>query len=214
MEEFKEKKKELKEDTDNTEKNNSEITSEAEEQTFKEVDVSTLPAGIEDFLGFMPSVYDYESMDSDSVIEHLGLLLAGNASSPDYVHIHYLISDPDGFAYEADANEVDWYFHNILNVDGSILDEIKSKSSYRLAYVDNKYKGEHQTHPHGVIYPIGYTVNFALFDGEKYYIEYCVDYGEDYSPFIGYALVEYKMIDGSNYWSVYKSDRNPFLEEE
>ena len=129
--------------------------------------------------------------------------------------------------YIYDADGVDWILKNIYHVSDSMLGAIKNPGYYKtmenpyeqgtfykqLLYYDGKYE-VHSQEGWG-----GPGVYFELVSAEKagdlYHIYYkeipAYDgYTEDEIDYI-YAIMEYKVIDGKGYWSIYEKSMEPLF---
>ena len=136
-------------------------------------------------------------------------------------YIQANINDWQGI-YMYDAAGMDWILKNIYNVSDSMLKDLKTQDYYEtlndfngkaykeLSYENGKY---HVKSEQGWGGP-GYETKIisAEKSGNVYHIKYDWIPETDYADFMElkhyYAIMEYKVIDGKGYWSVYKTSKN------
>ena len=119
-----------------------------------------------------------------------------------------------GFAVNREEG-VDWIARNIFNVsDADIQTLKKSGEENELFYIDKDAEGN--SNYYNIIGGVGdpfirVSIGSVLYDGSKYYVSYdmlCMEYSKYGSLYYQYdstyeAVMEYKIIDGRGYWSMY-----------
>ena len=128
--------------------------------------------------------------------------------------------------YIYDADGVDWILKNIYHVDDSMLAAIKNPGYYetienpyeggfykQLLYYDGKYEVHSQEGWGGP--GVYIEVMSAEKAGDLYHVCYKEipaydNYTEDEIVYL-YAIMEYKVIDGKGYWSIYEKSTEPLF---
>ena len=228
LDELKEKKKELERTKEPKDVSVETAASEVpvSEPVFQSVDINSVPEGLQDFIAYTEYLgfYDCEkTIDESYTMQGLvsGRTHAGTFADAildpymacdftlyrDFINVPapgevdttpgFAVGEPYWSYYLYDEAGMDWIFKNIYNVNDTNLEILK-----RNYLVDGKYQGE----PLGVGGPEKYyKIKRIESDGRFYRVEFetgMVDFaGEEHTY---YVLVEYKIINGNGYWSLYK----------
>ena len=213
LDELKEKKKELEEEPET-------------EAVFASIDTANLPDGLEAFLANLQWLSGYDC-ESEERVKYLTLFMmsvpyvacdfswySDYCKVPGYDEIwNYGYEENGGYYVDYDADGIDWILKNIYNVSDNRLSKLKESGYFSDSGNDNGYKdGKYHFSLGGV--GGGYTayVDAAETDGKLYHISYRVE--DCYSEGIyenRYAILEYKIIDGKGYWSVYQESDSPLF---
>lgn len=194
------------------------LTDSAEAE-YSPVDISEMPDGFEEFLGEFAYAVDRtfaylnpsREYEFDVTEGHETWIVPFILPIMDFsryaVNIKY-----EGTTAYIDEEEMDWVLTNIFNFSAEALDKLKHDSSFSDTYHDGIYE-----FMLGAGANTGITNISAAFNGKYYYVVYETGYWAfdpetavptltipDPSVSKHYALLEYKVIDGTGYWSIYK----------
>lgn len=231
LDELNEKKDELEERRDDNKNVTGEpATSEVvEEIPFQSIDVSMLPSGLTEFLEktdirwMHGTYYDCESEESvllaveaifDPYLFCDYSLYRDYFYFPDYqdyyTHSEYFYEEGIYTYWYLDEKGMDWILINIYNIDDTMLEKVKKANPPQ----NGKYIGKTL----GIGGPDQYVViKEAETNNSIYHITYEIHetYGDiDDEEYVGppqYAILEYKIIDGKGYWTIYKNSDQPIF---
>ena len=225
LEEFKDKNKELEEGKESAEDADTEGNTEGEEEEeddseeelpegeYQDVDPASVPVGYMDWIS-----YDYGDYDCTSFDDVVGILteatwLTGN------VYPDALISETkDDWhwsirSYKEDP--VDSVLRDFYHVNDEIINRIKTEAlpqyeSY-VAYENGNYV-HYLGNVGGRLEEDSFTITSVQFNGRKYRFEYehyvkgpwSAKPDDPYLSGTGYAIMEYKTINGQKYWTLYE----------
>lgn len=217
-------------------------TETEESKEYMAIDVRSLPGGLEDFLNYLmwtTSDYDCESKEkTGEVVEYITAHPSRAFSDlySDYIYVpqyedrysdtsFFVPMDEYGwsgyFVYDSDG--IDWILKNIYNFSDERILEIKepdfctdtfkdeNKEARKFFFYDS---GKYWSYTGGIGGP-GWIINIKRAEvlGNYYNVEYeVIDDYEGGSTTIRYAVMEYKIIDGKGYWSIYKASEEPLFE--
>lgn len=230
LDEFKEQKKEFEEsiesgkDTgDHSGEEASEEASETEpevvEGPYEEVELSSLP-NEEEYMQFLYSIDNYDCTSYESFVRIISYGLDWNYE----VSVNVPGVDAGHSARVYAGDKVDWKLREIYHADPAFIERFKAENPFtdggytdeasHITYWDGNYVRVSANIGSGDFVTHDPRITSVQFNGVKYRIEYD-DYGmdvydKDFSLYgRGYAVLEYKTIDGANYWTVYEMGYTP-----
>lgn len=214
---------ELQDPNETNTTNEADSTTEAASEAadgFNAITAAELPGGESGFTTFMEHFCwlseDFDCKDASLLQEIVQFMLCCPNIFCDFDLYTDYITVPAGATdyYQYDGAGVDWVLSNIYNFSDDDLTAFKNQLSQlepnpdeiHLLYKD----GEYWATPGGVGGEAKIEIKEVLTDGEQYRITYDVywsNFGAEEDPWdydsTHCALMEYKTIDGKNYWSVY-----------
>lgn len=213
-----------------------ESISEEVSASYEDIKPEELPGGekalthfLEDFSWFSG---DYDCENSQNQHDLVLLILSLDNIIYDSVSLYsdyFSLAEVIDNYYHYDETEVDWLISNIYNFSDDDIIALKNQLSQVQSEKDENgnwiflyYKdGEYMASPAGC--GGGYIIEYKDIktDGKLYQITYDTYWESEIDAVVSYdllgtqyALMEYKIIDGNGYWSVYKvSDTNFFSDD-
>ena len=203
-----------------------------------ETDVSELPLPVsidtlpekEILVEFLSDFGWYSCVDEYNCVNPIGIwnfytfFFGNSALSLEYVYPGLVIvsegSDPlnnyGGFGRILDADSAEWVLKNIYNWNDTLILSARKDSAPDVFYYEG---GQYYAGWAGVGGGFLADIKDALFDGERYYIEYELlrisdsSEGDIISREMHYAEMAYKTFNDKSYWSIYKDSTRPFEAE-
>ena len=203
------------------EEGNDESTTEVPVTSYEPYDIANLPEGIDDFLGNFGWYSNRgEDYDCEGYIDYDKFYLSFFNNDIGLYNIHYYdnvyISDEAldplnkfEYAYGLDGYRADFVLKNVYNWSDDMIQAAKDNDDSYYYF----YDGNYYAYVGGVGGGYVPEIKSVEFNGTRYHITYdLITYGEG-DEFVGthYAELEYKVIDGKGYWSIYKDSTTPFF---
>ena len=201
-----------------------EPVSEVADNTLEEITPSELPGGEDAVVHFLENFSwwtdEYDCADRSLYYDFVQFMLSCQYTICDFDLYSDYLSEPVGAEeyYCYDGGGVDWVLTNIYNISSGNLDDFKEQLSQTEAETGENGEKKSLLYKDGKYYAIAGGVGGGTkveikqveTDGELYYVTYDI-YWENFSmdgdewdySSSNYAMMEYKTIDGKDYWSIY-----------
>jgi len=214
----------IKDEKERIEKKKEEFEEEA--RTFEVIDISEAPEK-EKLIGFLSSIgwwgENFDCNNPDILHDFVQFMLACDvlcdfSQYTDYLKEPYQDKDYD---LHFDGAGLDWILSNIYNFGNQDLADFKNELSHTNegGYTSSLYysNGEYISPLGGIGGGNEARIKEVQTDGKQYRVIFDI-YWDDFEDGMyygstNYALMEYKIIDGKGYWSVYKVSENDFFED-
>ncbi|MBR6095134.1 MAG: hypothetical protein IKP92_08970 [Lachnospiraceae bacterium] len=163
------------------------------------------PSGLEGFFGrtyYITRDYDCESEEKQMNVAYSAMFIGYEYME----HEEFLSEDYSVWYYSYNPDEVDWVLKNVFNVSDAMIPRIREE------YL--KEDGKYRIDKGGIGGPETYLdIKSVETNGKLYHVvfeEGILGYEEEYSSTY-YAIMEYKNVDGREFWSLYKMSKTPLF---